>query len=402
MADPEISKDPAALPEPKSAAPKTTTEPQSFRPNAWHKIGLVLLCFVASFLGAWVLLATGVVRPDVNRTINDNKETLVLSQGEIVAEVFKRVNPSTVAITTESVDTSQRFFEPIVSQGAGSGVILSKDGYVLTNKHVVPEGTNSVTVITFDGKQYKDVKVLGRDPTNDIAFLKINGVNDLKPATIGDSSTVEPGIQVVAIGNVLGLFRNSVTSGIISGTGRPVLAGDESGTSSEQLEDMLQTDAAINSGNSGGPLVNLKGEVIGINTAISADGQSVGFAIPINTAKGLIKSVVEKGQIIKAYLGVRYITIDQDVAAELKLPVSAGALIRSGSGQAGVMPGSPAAQAGLREGDIITKIKDKPIGPGAGLVTQLSQFSPGDKVELTVFRDGKEQKITATLGAFPQ
>jgi serine protease Do len=398
MADPEISKDPAILPEPHAEA----TEPPHQKGKPWNVFGMVLLSFVASFLGAWVLLATGLVRPDVSRTINDNKETLVLQQGEIVAEVFKRVNPSTVAITTESVDTSQRFFEPIVSQGAGSGIIISKDGYVLTNKHVVPEGTNSVTVITSDGKQYKDVKVIGRDPTNDVAFLKINGVNDLKPATMGDSSAVEPGIQVVAIGNALGLFRNSVTSGIISGVGRPVLAGDETGASSEQLEDMFQTDAAINPGNSGGPLVNLKGEVIGMNTAVSSNGQSIGFAIPINTAAGLIKSVVEKGKIIKAYLGVRYVTLDQDVASELKLPVNAGALIRSGNGQAGVIAGSPAAQGGLREGDIITKIKDKPISPGAGLVTQLSQFTPGEKVELTIFRDGKEQKLTVTLGEFPQ
>jgi serine protease Do len=324
MAEPEISKEPAALPEPNEKAAATPDRPPQANNKLWRTLGIVLLCLAAGFLGAWGLLASGLVRPDVSRTITDNKQTLVLQQGEIVAEVFKRVNPSTVAITTQSVDTSQRYFAPMVSQSAGSGFIVSKDGYVITNKHVVPEGTNQVTVITSDGKQYSDVKVLARDPSNDVAFLKIDGVNNLTPAALGDSNGVEPGQQVVAIGNALGLFRNSVTSGIISGIGRPVSAGDESGASTEQLEDMLQTDAAVNPGNSGGPLVNLKGEIIGMNTAISADGQSIGFAIPVNTLKGEVSSVLKTGKIVKAYLGVRYITVDQDVATQLKLPVSSG------------------------------------------------------------------------------
>lgn len=398
MAEPEINKEPA---EPREKTNGAAVKPTQRNSKLWRTLGMVMLCFVASFLGAWVLLATGLVRPDVNRTLNDNKETLVLQQGEIVAEVFKRVNPSTVSITTQSVDTSQRFFAPQVTEGAGTGIVLTKDGYILTNKHVVPEGTNKVTVVTSDGKQYTDVKVVGSDPTNDIAFIKINGVSDLTPATRGDSDAVEPGQQVVAIGNALGLFRNSVTSGIISGIGRPVLAGDESGASSEQLEDMFQTDAAINPGNSGGPLVNLKGEVIGMNTAVSQGGQSIGFAIPINTAEGLIESVTKTGKVTKAYLGVRYITIDQDVATQLHLPVSSGALIRSGSGDAGVVAGSPAAQAGLRVGDIITKINGKAVREGSGLVTQLSRFKPGDKVDMAVIRDSKEQTIKVTLGAFP-
>jgi serine protease Do len=165
---------------------------------------------------------------------------------------------------------------------------------------------------------------------------------------------------------------------------------------------MFQTDAAINPGNSGGPLVNLKGEVIGMNTAVSADGQSIGFAIPIATVKGEIDTIEKSGKISKAYLGVRYVSIDQDVASQLKLPVSSGALVRSSGNTQGVLPGSPAAQAGLRDGDIITKINGKDIKEGAGLVTQLSQYHPGDKIDLTVIRDGKEQTIKATLGEFPQ
>lgn len=408
MAEPEISKEPADLPEPKKEetaakpAPVASAKPAARRKGAWRVLGTVLLCFVASFLGAWVLLATGLVHPDASRTIADNKQTLVLQQGEIMAEVFKRVNPSTVSITTQSVDTSQRFFAPQVTEGSGTGIILTKDGYVLTNKHVASQAGDKYTIVTSDGKQYTDVKFVGSDPTNDIAFLKINGVDNLTPAELGDSSTVEPGQGVVAIGNALGLFRNSVTSGIISGIGRPVLAGDEAGASSEQLEDMFQTDAAINPGNSGGPLVNLEGKVIGMNTAVSSNAQSIGFAIPINTAKGLIESVKSTGKVTKAYLGVRYVTIDQDVATQLKLPVSSGALIRSSTGDPGVVPGSPAAQAGLRDGDIITKINGKQVIQGAGLVTQLSQFKPGDKVDLTLIRGGKEQTGKVTLGAFPQ
>lgn len=385
--------------------PPVVAEFKTPKPNAkvWHVAGTVLVCFVASFLGAWVLLASGIVHIDASRTIADNRQTLVLQQGEIVADVFSKVNPSTVAITTESVDTSQRFYNvSTVSQGAGSGIVISKDGYIMTNKHVVPTGTNKVTVITSDGKQYTNVSVVGRDPSNDIAFLKIGGVNNLTPVTIGDSSSVKPGQQVVAIGNALGLFRNSVTSGIVSGVGRPVQATDETGASSEQLEDMLQTDAAINPGNSGGPLVNLKGEIIGMNTAVSQDGQSIGFAIPINDAKGEINSVLKTGKIAKAYLGVRYVSLDPDVASQLGSSVTAGALVHGAAGQPGVVAGSPAEQAGVHDGDIITKVNDLQITTEAGLATRLAQFSPGDKVTLTLLRVNKTITVTVTLADYPQ
>jgi serine protease Do len=361
----------------------------------------VLACVIGGFLGAWLLLLTGLVKPDASKTLTDNRQTLVMQQGEIVSEVFKKVNPSVVAITTQTVDTSRRYFTPQVSEGAGSGIIVSKDGYVLTNKHVVPDGTSKVTVVLADGKQYENVKIIGRDPSNDIAFLKIDGVNNLTEATLGDSSVVEPGQQVVAIGNALGLFRNSVASGIISGLGRPIQAADETGAA-EQLEDMLQTDAAINPGNSGGPLVNLKGEIIGMNTAISQSGQGIGFAIPINSAKSAVSSMVKKGKIEKPYLGVRYVSITPDIAAQLNLPVKAGALVRAGSTQSAVAPGSPAEKVGLRDGDIITKVNGQAITAGSGLTTKLTQFTVGDKIELTILRGGKEQKASVTLDAYPQ
>ncbi len=367
----------------------------------WRLGGTLLLCFAASFLGAWVFVNTGLVRLDATRTISENRDKIVLQEGEIVAEVFNKVSPSTVSITTQAVAQTQNyFFAPQVSEGAGSGIIISKDGYVLTNKHVVPEGTNKVTVVLNDGKEYKNVTVVGRDPTNDFAFLKINGVKDLTPAVIGDSSKVSPGQKVVAIGNALGIFRNSVTSGIVSGIGRPIQASDGQG-SSESLENLFQTDAAINPGNSGGPLVNLQGEVIGINTAIAEQGQAIGFAIPINDAKGLIVSVLKKGKIEKPYLGVRYISLDVQVAEQLNLPVSQGALIRGGNGSPAVVPGSPAAKIGLRDGDIITKINDQNITATSGLTSILSRFGVGDKVELTVLRGSKTEKVTVMLEAFP-
>lgn len=368
----------------------------------WQIGGTVLLCFVGSFLGAWLLLATGLVRPDASRSITENRETLVLQQGEIVSEVFKKVSPSTVSITTQSIDTTRRYYASQVSEGAGSGIIISKDGYILTNKHVIPEGTRNITVILADGKKYTDVTVIGRDPSNDIAFIKINGVNDLTPAQIGDSDGVTPGQQVVAIGNALGLFRNSVTSGIISGTGRPIQAADEAGTGVEQLEDLFQTDAAINPGNSGGPLVNLKGEVIGMNTAVSAEGQGIGFAIPINSARGLMDSVVATGKMTKPYIGVRYVSLDADLAQQLNLKTEQGALIRGTRTTPAVMAGSPAEKAGLKEGDVVLKVGDKQITPESGLATKLARYKPGDKVELTILRDSKEQKVTVILGEYPQ
>lgn len=381
---------------PVSAAPRKPKNPRT-----WRAAGMVMLCFAASFFGAWLFLATGLVRPDTARSIREDRQTLVLQEGEITAEVFKRVSPSTVAITTEAVQASSRYNAAQISQGAGSGVIISKDGYIVTNKHVVPEGTNKVNVVLSDGKEYADVKVMARDPFNDIAFLKIDGVNDLTPAVIGDSSKVEAGQKVVAIGNALGIFRNSVTTGIISGIGRPVQAQDEAGDS-ENLENLFQTDAAINPGNSGGPLVNLKGEIIGINTAISEQGDAIGFAIPINDAKGMIDSMVKTGKIVKAYLGVRYVTITAEIARKLKLPVSEGVLVTGGAGQPAVVSGSPAAKAGLLENDIIARVDGQNITNSSGLASKMAQLAPGAKIELTIIRAGKEQKINVTLEAYSQ
>ncbi|HEU5187110.1 MAG TPA: trypsin-like peptidase domain-containing protein [Candidatus Saccharimonadales bacterium] len=366
----------------------------------WHTAGIVLLCFVASFLGAWAFAGTGLIGFNA-QTITENREKIVLQEGEIVADVFKKVSPSTVAITTESVSGGNRYVAPQVSRGAGSGIVISKDGYILTNKHVVPEGVNAVTVVMHDGHEYSNVKVVGRDPLNDIAFLKIEGVSDLVPAILGDSGAVEVGQKVVAIGNALGQFRNTVTSGIISGIGRPIEAQNDLGAA-EKLENLLQTDASINPGNSGGPLVNLKGEVIGVNTAIADAAEAIGFAIPINDAKNIINSMLTKGHIVKPYLGVRYVSLNPEVAAELGVEQKKGAIIVSGSGQAAVISGSPADKAGLVDRDIIIKVNEAEVDNDHSLASRLAQFNPGDKVELTIIRSGKEQKVSVTLEEYPQ
>lgn len=376
------------------------TPPHLSTTQRWFVVGMVAVCFVASFLGAWLYVGSGLIKTNAVQTITENREKLVLQEGEIVADVFKKVSPSTVAITIQTV-TNNRYFGPQVSQGAGSGFIVSSDGYIVTNKHVVPEGVDTATVIMHDGREYANVKVTGRDPLNDIAFLKIDGVSDLPAVQLGDSSQVEPGIKVVAIGNALGQFRNSVTSGIISGIGRPIQAQDSAG-SAEKLENLFQTDAAINPGNSGGPLVNLKGEVIGINTAVSEEGDAIGFAIPINDAKNIVKSMLEKGKIVKPYLGVRYITLDPDVAQQLDITQTQGAILLSGNGQPAVVANSPAAKANLQNRDIITKIGDNAIDVEHGLASRLALYNPGDKVKLTIIRDGKEQTMEVTLEEYPQ
>lgn len=357
-------------------------------------LGLGFFCFVLSFLGAWAAISSGLIQDDPTLT---EKRSAVSQEGEVVADVAERVSPSVVSILTEA----EASYGPgsYTQEGAGTGMIISENGYVLTNRHVV-QGVDSVRVVLSDGTSYEDVEVIGTDPANDIAFLKIKNVKGLTPVTIGDSSKAEVGEKVIAIGNALGQYRTSVTSGIISGIGRPLVAGSEARGDLEQLNNLLQADAAINPGNSGGPLVNLDGEVIGINTAIDQEAQGIGFAIPINDAKGLISSVTASGTVKRAFLGVAHITITPEVAKQYKLSISYGAYITNEDGDA-VTTGSPAATAGLREGDIITKVDGKKIYASNPLMSAIASHQPGDKITLTYLRDGKEKTISITLATYP-
>jgi len=373
-------------------------DPQSLKPvnksRAWRNIGLIFLCFIASFLGAWVFIQSGLA--NLANVTNITERQKLVDEGNAVAEVAKEVSPSVVSIVTES--TAQTYFGSTQQESAGTGIIISKDGYILTNRHVIPANASKVQVVLSDGTAYDNVKVVGRDPLNDLAFLKIDGASNLTPAKLGNSSDVKVGTRVIAIGNALGQYQTTVTSGIISALGRPLTASSENGDSSESLENLLQTDAAINPGNSGGPLVNINGEVIGINTAVSSEGQGIGFAIPIDDAKGLIKSVVESGELKRAYLGVRYVSITPDIANQLKLSVKQGAYVSEG--EDAVVSGSPAAKAGLKAKDIITKVNGTEIDARHPLASQLSQFAPGDTVTLTVLRGDQTLELKVTLAQY--
>lgn len=282
--------------------------------------------------------------------------------------------------------------------GGGTGFIIGADGLIMTNKHVASDTEAEYSVILNDGKRY-DAKVVGRDPFNDLAFLKIETKN-LPVVTLGDSDKIQVGQTVIAIGYSLGEYSNSVTKGVVSGLGRDIVAGG--GGQSEKLEDVIQTDAAINPGNSGGPLINLLGEVIGINTAVNREGQLVGFAIPINTAKSQIASVKEKGKITRPYLGVRYIVLNEEIAKKNNLSVNYGALLVRGENQSdlAVIPGSPADQAGLEENDIILEANGVKLDNDHPLSKEVTKYQPGDKLNLKVWHDGQEKMVTVTVGEF--
>ena len=326
-----------------------------------------------------------------------DKNTATFKEGSSSIEaVVKQVSPSVVSITTtEEVDS---FFGRQVSSGAGTGIILSKDGYVLTNRHVVGKN-KSIVIVAHDGTQYDSVRLVASDPLNDLAFLKIDGVSDLSPAEIGNSQTVKVGQPVLAIGNALGLYQNSVTSGIISGASRSVTAysGTSLGSQAEVLSDMIQTDAAINSGNSGGPLVNAGGQVIGVNTAVTRGANGIGFAIPIGAAKGLIKQLGKTDKVERGYLGVNYLPVTPEIAKKYDLKVKQGAYIPEDKN---VLVDSPAAKAGLKRGDVITKINDDVIGEMGGLGTLISEYAPGEKVLVSLLRDGKVKVVEVELAAY--
>lgn len=324
---------------------------------------------------------------------NDGNAVITKEEGDI-ANLVEKVGPSVVSIVTKTQGVYR--YGIAEEEGAGTGIVVGKDGVVLTNKHVV-DGADSLAVVLSDGTRHENVKVLGVDPLNDIAFLKIDGANNLPAAELGDSSSIRVGQRVVAIGNSLGQYQNTVTSGIISGVGRPITA--QSGEGVESLTDLIQTDAAINPGNSGGPLLNLNGQVIGINTAIVEDAQGIGFSIPINATKGMLKGVLAGKEVQRAYLGLNYIPVTADVAKYYNLPIKKGAYVYSDGKQA-VAADSPAAKAGVRDGDIITKVGGVEVGPGGGVASLVGEYAPGETVQLEILRSGQTITLNITLAAY--
>ncbi len=283
--------------------------------------------------------------------------------------------------------------------GGGSGFIISFDGLIVTNKHVISDENASYTVLTNDGKKY-DAKVLARDPNLDLAVIKISA-NNLPIVSLGDSDSLKLGQTTIAIGNALGEFRNTVSVGVISGLSRSITASDNSLGSSETLQNLIQTDAAINAGNSGGPLLNLKGEVIGINVAMASGAQSIGFSIPINQVKKAIQSVQNTGRIITPYLGVRYVMVTSDLAKTQKLPVENGVLIKGDKNNPAILQNSPAAKAGLKDGDIITELNGEQINSDKPLGSLLQKYNVADIITLKILRDNKEMEIKVILEERP-
>jgi serine protease Do len=376
-------------------------------------ITVIIVGLVSGFAGSW--LETRGNSDVINGTVGNGKK-IVTGQSQLISQIAKTVGPSVVSVNVNITNANSNsglgafgFLQPEQEQAAGTGIIISSDGLIVTNRHVVPAGTTNVSVTLSDGTELKDVSVLGRtsqSDTLDVAFLKINNVrgHKLHPAVLGNSAKVQVGDDVVAIGNALGQFQNTVTSGIISGYGRSLQAGDSSGSSSESLVDLFQTDAAINEGNSGGPLVNLNGQVIGINTAVAGGGaQNIGFAIPINDIKGLIEQVAKTGKFARPYLGVRYVQLTSDIAKEFDLKTNDGAFIAPSvdPSHPSVLPGSPADKADLKPSDVITAVNGTKIDQRHSLTALLSQHQPGDRVKLTVLRGGRNLHISVSLGSAP-
>jgi S1-C subfamily serine protease len=328
-----------------------------------------------------------------NATTTGSNQPVTIDESSAVIDVASKVGPAVVKITTQSGAGDEA--GPIPQSGVGSGVLYDANGWILTNRHVVA-GSDTLTIELADG-HVLDGRVYGIDTLTDLAIVKVDQVG-LPAAQLGDSDKLEVGQLTVAIGSPLGTYSNSVTSGILSATGRSIQV--EGGS----LNNLLQTDTAINPGNSGGPLLDAAGNVIGINTAIASSAEGIGFAIPINLAKPIMRQAVAGEDIARPYIGIRFRTIDVQLAETEELPVEDGALIQSApstGGEPAVVPGGPADDAGIESGDIVTSIEGIELDTEHPLDAVVSQFGPGETVSLEILRDGETRTIEVTLGTRP-
>ncbi len=345
------------------------------------------------------------ILPKIESIQPGQEKVKITSEESLVIDVVDKVSPSVVTVGISTTRTTGRMFQfdptdPFnifnqqpsqqqkVEQNIGSGFIVSQDGMIVTNKHVVSETSAKYRVITKDDKTYDVVKIY-RDPANDLAILKINA-NNLTPVDMGDSTKLKVGQMAIAIGTALGEFRNTVTTGVVSGLGRGITAGSAFEGFAEKLDNVIQTSAAINPGNSGGPLLNSSGQVIGINTAVAQSGQNIGFALPINVVKDALNNFNQTGQFSRPFLGIRYKQITKDLALLNDVP--------EGAYLVEVVAGSPAEKAGLAQGDIITKIDNqKVVGEDGEVAKVIAKKKVGDGLTVTYWRDGKEATVTVTL-----
>ncbi|MGZ8437299.1 MAG: trypsin-like peptidase domain-containing protein [Candidatus Limnocylindrales bacterium] len=382
------------------------TAPRRNRGGAGSIVGAALLSAVLASGGTVLALdATGALDRQVTTVPASSgqgtnvgaPQPVAIDESSATINVAAKVNPAVVRITVTGASGAGDL-GVIPATGVGSGVIYNSNGWILTNHHVV-EGGTKFDVQLLDGRVFSG-SVYGIDTLTDLAIVKVDATN-LPTAAIGESDALKVGQLVIAIGSPLGTYSNSVTSGIVSAKGRSITTDGN-----QSLTNLIQTDAAINPGNSGGPLLDADGNIVGINTAIASNSNGIGFAIPIDIARPIMAQAVAGEKLTRPYLGISFVSITRQVADDLKLPVNAGALVggRDANGNAipdAVKSGTPAAAAGIKDGDIIVSVNGKAIDEGHPLDAVLAQFSPGDTVSVDVLRDGNHVTLQVTLGTRP-
>ncbi len=369
------------------------------------------------------------IEENATTTSNQKDQFVIITQEDLTIKIIDKVKPSVVSvIATKNLPVIEQFFvNPFEDElnglvppsllpdikvpqfrqkgtekkqvSSGSGFLISGDGLIATNKHVVEDTEAEYSVIMNNGKTLQ-ARVLSRDKFQDVAILKIDGGN-YPFIPLGNSDNVKVGQTVIAIGNALGEFQNTVSTGVISGLKRTIVAGGAK-SGPEKLQALIQTDAAINPGNSGGPLLDLQGRAIGINTAIAQGAENIGFALPINFLKKDLNDIQKFGKIKNPYLGVRYIIINQEIKEKNKLPVDYGALIAGDKEEKAVAPDSPAEKSGIKEKDIILEFDGVKIDSNNSLSDLIRKKTVGDTINLKILRDGKEINVSATLSEMPE
>ncbi|MFA6520793.1 MAG: trypsin-like peptidase domain-containing protein [Candidatus Gracilibacteria bacterium] len=387
-----------------------------------HDFGklLIIMLVMVFIITAPVYMTAGFLT--LESRINDMREKYpnVTDEEIAVIETVKNAQDSVVSVViskevfapTQKITNLGNGLEVIVPGtpeskgkkvvGSGSGFVVSSEGLIATNKHVVSDKNADYQVVFFDGTKVT-AKVVASDPFNDVALLKIDRnrmPQTAKPLVLGSTKEMQIGQTVIAIGNALGELSNSVTKGVISAINRSIYASSELGGQTEKLVKIIQTDAAINLGNSGGPLLNTNGEVIGINTAVNTGAENIGFAIPADDVKFVLQSYETKGSVTRSFIGIRYSMLNKEAKTQLKLRYAKGALLTKGAdGSAAVLPNSPAEKAGLKEGDIILKINDKTVDGDADPAAIIRDISGGQTVKLRVWKKAlnKEQVVSVKL-----
>lgn len=410
-------------------------EKQSRRNVYTHMLILVAVSILTTVLSVWCIakffpsyfVSLDTNSFSTNSHIANSPLSTVGSIEDAIPDMVERVTPAVVSVVVSAdVPIIEQYFEEMTpfegffgrnfgfsiprqrqigtekrEIGGGTGFFVSKDGYIVTNRHVVDMDNVEYSIMTNDGETYP-VEVIAKDPSLDIAILKTKDGTDFPFLTFGDSDTLRLGSTAIAIGNALAEFPNSVSVGVISGLSRNIIAGDMFGTT-ESLEGVIQTDAAINQGNSGGPLLNSKGEVIGVNVAVAERGENIGFALPSMSARNVFESVKEHGEIVRPFMGVRYLQITESIAKQNNLSVDYGVLVVRGESRTelAVIPGSPADKAGIEENDIILEIDGQKLDGSRSVNAIIRSYSVGEIIPLRILHNGEEKNISLTLEKAP-